>query len=55
MGAFDEIKNAVEGHEAQVKEAIEKLGDIIDEKTEGKFAEQVDKAQEFLKDQVEKA
>ena len=55
MGAFDEIKNAVNGHEEQIKEAIDKAADAVDAKTEGKYAEQVDKIQEVLKEQVDKA
>lgn len=55
MGAFDEIKNAVNDHGDQVKDAIDKVGDVIDNKTDGKFADKVDQAQDFLKDQVDKA
>ncbi|GAA2183500.1 antitoxin [Brooklawnia cerclae] len=55
MGTFDDIKAAVAGHEDQVEQVIDKVGDLVDEKTEGKFAAQVDQAQNFLKDQIDDA
>lgn len=54
MGAFDAIKNAVNEHGDQINEGIDKAGDFVDEKTEGKYADKVDQAQDFLKDQVNK-
>ncbi len=52
MGILDDIKNAAQGHEAEIAAGIDKLADIVDEKTGGQYAQQVDQAQEFLKDQV---
>ncbi|MFT3875046.1 MAG: antitoxin [Propioniciclava sp.] len=52
MGVFDEIKKAVDQHEEQIEAAIDQAADFVDEKTEGKFAEQVDQAQGFLKDKI---
>ncbi len=52
MGVFDQIKDAAQAHAAEVEQGIDKVGDLIDEKTDGKFAEQVDQAQDFLKDQL---
>ncbi len=52
MDIVGQIKGAVAGHEAEVDEAIEKVGDFVDEKTGGQYADQVDQAQEFLKDQL---
>lgn len=49
MGLMDNLSAAVGGHEDQVKDGIEKLGDLIDEKTGGQFAGQVDQAQDFVK------
>lgn len=55
MGLFDDIKAAADAHEGQVEQAIDKVGDLVDQKTEGKYAAQVDQAQDFLKDQIGKA
>lgn len=52
MDIVEQIKGAVAGHEAEVAEGIEKVGDFVDEKTGGQYAAQVDQAQEFLKDQL---
>jgi hypothetical protein len=44
MGLMDNLSAAVGGHEDQVKDGIDKLGDLVDEKTGGQFAGQVDQA-----------
>lgn len=51
MGIFDKAKDAVSGHEDQVNQGIDKAGDMVDERTGGQHAEQVDKAQDFTKGQ----
>ncbi len=54
MGLFDEIKEKatelIQGHSDKVDEAVEKAGDMVDEKTGGKFSDQVDAAQEKAKE-----
>lgn len=66
MGIFDEVQDALGGegdladkaksfineHEAQVDQAVEKVGDEIDQHTDGKFAGTVDQAQSFLEDKT---
>ncbi|MGC3993574.1 MAG: antitoxin [Propionicimonas sp.] len=52
MDIVDQIKGAVAGHEADVAGGIEKIGDLLDEKTGGQYAAQVDQAQQFLKEQL---
>lgn len=52
MGIFDDIKAAADSHEDQVEQGIDKVADVIDQKTGGKFADQVDQAQDFLKDKL---
>lgn len=52
MGFVDKIKEAGAGHEDQIEGAIDQAGDFVDSKTAGKYAAQVDQAQDFLKDQV---
>jgi hypothetical protein len=55
MGFMDEAKELAEkakdlasGHEDQAKAALDKAGDLIDEKTGDKYKDQVDKGQEFV-------
>ena len=52
MGLLDDIKAAADSHEDHVEQAIDKVGDLVDQKTEGKYAAQVDQAQDFLKDRI---
>lgn len=55
MGILDKITDAVGDNSEQVNGAIDAVGDVVDEKTDNKYADQVDQAQDFLKDQVAKA
>jgi hypothetical protein len=52
MGIFDKAKDAMSGQSEQVDAGVEKAGDMVDEKTEGKYAEQVDQGQEMAKDKL---
>lgn len=52
MGIFDKAKDALSEHSELLDQGIDKGGDLIDEKTGGKYVGQVDKGQEFAKDQV---
>jgi hypothetical protein len=45
MGALDKIKGLLGQHSDQAKSAVDKVGDAIDQKTGGKYADQVDKGQ----------
>ena len=44
MGFLDKVKDLAAQNADKVEAAIEKVGDIVDEKTEGKFSGVVDKA-----------
>ncbi len=59
MGLIDDLKGKAQeligGNEEAIKGGIEKAGDFIDDKTGGKFAEQVDAAQDAASGFVEKA
>lgn len=52
MGIFDKAKDAVQGHEGQVDQGIEKAGDAVDARTGGQHAEHVDKAQDMAGDRL---
>ena len=52
MDIVDQIKGLAAGHEAEIANAIDQVGDVVDEKTSGQYAAQVDQAQDFLKDQL---
>jgi hypothetical protein len=46
MSMLDKAKDLLGQHGDQAKEGVEKAGDAIDAKTDGKYASQVDKGQE---------
>jgi len=54
MGLFDEIKDKavelIQGNNDKVDDAVEKAGDLIDEKTGGQFSDKVDMAQDKAKE-----
>ncbi len=59
MGFLDKAKGLVAQNADKIEQAagqaIDKAGDLIDEKTSGKFAGVVDKAQEAARDAAHKA
>jgi hypothetical protein len=44
MDIVEQIKGAVAGHEAEIDQGIDQVGDLIDDKTGGQYAAQVDQA-----------
>ena len=54
MGFLDKVKGLVSKNADKVETAIDKAGDIVDQKTQGKYASQVDKVQEAAKKAVDK-
>jgi len=59
VGLIDDLKGKAQeligGNEEAIKDGIEKAGDFIDDKTGGKFAEQVDAVQDAASGFVENA
>lgn len=54
IGDFvEKAKDLASENKDKVKDGIEKAGDLIDEKTGGKYSGQVDKGQEAAEDFVE--
>jgi hypothetical protein len=54
MGFLDKVKDLVSKNKGTVDTAVEKAGDIVDSKTQGKYASTVDKVQEAAKNAVDK-
>ncbi|MFC0850172.1 antitoxin [Streptomyces noboritoensis] len=52
MSVMDKLKQMLKGHEDQAGQGIDRAGDFVDEKTQGKYSSQVDTAQEKLKEQL---
>jgi antitoxin protein of toxin-antitoxin system len=54
MGFLDKVKGLVSKNADKVEMAIDKAGDIVDQKTQGKYTSQVDKVQDAAKKAVDK-
>ncbi|GGV31761.1 antitoxin [Streptomyces spectabilis] len=52
MSVMDKLKQMLKGHEDKAGQGIDKAGDFVDDKTQGKYSSQVDTAQEKLKGQL---
>lgn len=48
----DKAKDAINNNEERVDAGVDRAGDVIGDKTGGKFEGQVDKGQEALKDKT---
>ncbi|MEV7184446.1 antitoxin [Kitasatospora sp. NPDC093102] len=51
MSMMDKLKSLLKGHEEHAEKAVDKTGDAVDERTQGKYSGQVDTAEEQLKNQ----
>ena len=54
MGLVDKVKNLLSKNADKAETAIDKAGDVVDQKTQGKYADKVDKVQEAAKKAVDK-
>ena len=52
MGLFDKVKDVLRNNSGAVDSAIDKAGDIVDSKTQGKYKDTVDQVQEAAKKAV---
>jgi hypothetical protein len=52
MGIFDKAKDAMSGQQDKVDAGVERAGDMVDDRTESKYAEQLDQGQEMAKDRL---
>ncbi|MBZ4018787.1 antitoxin [Streptomyces purpurogeneiscleroticus] len=52
MSVMDKLKQMLSGHGDKAGKGIDKGGDMLDERTQGKYSGQVDSAQDRLKGQL---
>jgi hypothetical protein len=55
MAFLDKVKNLLSKNADKVETAIDKAGDIVDQKTQGKYTDKVDKVQDAAKKAVDKS
>ena len=53
MGLLDKVKGMLSGNADKVKGGLEKAGDMVDEKTGGKFTDNIDMAEEKIAEVLE--
>ncbi|AEN14231.1 MULTISPECIES: antitoxin [unclassified Streptomyces] len=51
MSAMDKIKSMLKGHEDKAGKGVDKAGDMVDDRTHGKYGKQVKTGQDKLKQQ----
>ncbi|MEU0371203.1 antitoxin [Streptomyces sp. NPDC006283] len=51
MSMMDKLKNMLKGHPEQTDQGIEKAGDYVDGRTQGKYSRHVDTGQEKMREQ----
>jgi len=49
MGFLDKAKDLLGQHEEKVEGALDKVADVVDEKTGGKYADKIDQGQDAAK------
>ncbi|MDQ0792287.1 antitoxin [Streptomyces sp. B1I3] len=52
MSAMDKIKKMLKGHEDQAGKGVDKTGDMVDDRTQGKYSKHVDTGQDKLHQQL---
>ncbi|MGW6713902.1 antitoxin [Streptomyces sp. MCL20-2] len=52
MSAMDKIKKMLKGHEDQAGKGVDRAGDMVDDRTQGKYKGHVDTAQDKFKQQL---
>ena len=55
MAFLDKVKNLLARNADKVDTAIDKAGEVVDKKTQGKYASTVDKVQDAAKKAVDKS
>ncbi len=54
MGLMDKVKGLVSGNKEQAKDAVDKVADVVDDKTGGKHTDKIEDGAEKLKDGIDK-
>jgi len=52
MGLLDRAKSLLSGNKDKANSAVDKAGDLVDDKTGGKYADQVDKVQDVAEEKT---
>ena len=53
MGLLDKVKSMLGGNVDKVKDGVDKAGDVVDEKTGGKYTDKIDMAEEKIAEVID--
>lgn len=53
MGLLDNLKGALKGNADKVKDGLDKAGDMIDDKTGGKYSDKIEMAEDKVGDMID--
>jgi hypothetical protein len=53
MGILDKLKGLVGGNADTVKDGVDKVGDVVDDQTDGKHTDKIDMATDKIGDMIE--
>lgn len=51
-GIFDQAKNLIDENDEKIDDTVQKAGDFIDEKTQRKYSDKIDKAVETVQEKT---
>lgn len=54
MGLFDKVSDLAKENKDKIEDAIEQVGDLVDEKTGSQYADKVDQVQDAANEQLDK-
>ena len=54
MGLLDKAKGLLGGHQAQAKAGVDKAADVADDKTDGKYSDNIDTGADTAKEGIDK-
>jgi hypothetical protein len=49
---FDKVKDLADQHDEKVDQALDKVGDLVDDKTGNKYSEHIDKGVDFAQERT---
>jgi hypothetical protein len=47
---FDKVKDLADQHDEKVDQALDKIGDVVDDKTGNKYSDHIDKGVDFAQE-----
>jgi len=52
MSVMDKLRHLLKGHEDQASRGVDKGGEFVDDRTQGRYSGQVDQSEEAIKERM---